>query len=85
MSTSQAFNNTWDCRIHTVGKTAYVPQFPFFMEVSVQICKMVEESIAEANKIDDIFQEKETLVVAGMSLIVKALILYLQQLYYIAT
>lgn len=70
---SQAYNNTFDCRIHTVGKTAYVPQFPFFMEVSVQICKMVEESIAEINKADDIFQEKEN---PGMQFSTKTLILW---------
>lgn len=43
----QAFNNTWDCRVYTSGITSYVPQFPFFMEVSSLICKMIEESMVE--------------------------------------
>ena len=53
---SQAFNNTWDCRIHTAGKPGYVPKFPFFVKVSGHICKMVEQSVAEINESDDILQ-----------------------------
>ena len=57
--TSQAFNNTWDCRIHTAGRSSYVPQFPFFIKVSIQICNIVAEGMAKINK-TDIFQEKES-------------------------
>ena len=65
--TSQAFNNTWDCRIHTAGKSGYVPQFPFFVEVSGHICKMVEQSVAEINNSDDVLQEKAKSDIVGMS------------------
>ena len=61
----QAFNNTWDCRIHTTGRTGYIPQFPYFMEVSANICNMIEQSIAEVNKSDDILQEKANSKAAG--------------------
>ena len=61
---SQAYNNTWDCRVHTAGRTVYIPQFPFFMEVSSRICNMVEQSMAEINKQDDTLQEN--LDVVGM-------------------
>jgi len=64
---SQAFNNTWDCRVHTASRTGYIPQFPFFMEVSAHVCNMVEQSIAEINKTDDILQEKEYLDIVGMT------------------
>ena len=66
-SISQAYNNTWDCRVHTVGRNAYIPQFPFFMEVSSHICNMVEQSIAEINKLDDILQENSH--IAGMTIL----------------
>ena len=62
---SQAYNNTWDCRVHTVGRTGYSPQFPFFMKVSTQICNMIEESMAEINKTVNILQEKESSRVFG--------------------
>ena len=65
----QAFNNTWDCRIHTTGRTGYIPQFPFFMEVSSHICDMVEQSIAEINKSDDILQERGSSEAVGMIVI----------------
>ena len=45
----QAFNNTWDCRVHMTSRTGYVPQFPFFMKVSSQICNIVKRSMAELN------------------------------------
>ena len=67
LMTSQAFNNTWDCRVHTAGKTGYIPQFPFFVEVSAYICNMVEQSVGEINKIDDILQEKAKPDVVGMT------------------
>ena len=60
------FNNTWDCRIHTAGRSGYIPQFPFFMEVSSHICDMVEQSLAEINKSDDIFQERGSTDAVGM-------------------
>ena len=66
---SQAFNNTWDCRIHTAGRTGYVPQFPFFMEVSSHICDMVEQSTAEINKSDDILQEKGSSDTVGKTML----------------
>lgn len=67
LMTSQAFNNTWDCRIHTAGRTGYIPQFPFFVEVSAYICNMVEQSVGEINKSDDILQEKAKPDVVGMT------------------
>ena len=37
------------------------------MEVSGHICKMVEQSVAEINDIDDILQEKAKPEVVGMT------------------
>ena len=65
---SQAFNNTWDCRIHTASRTGYITQFPFFTEVSANICNMLEHSIAEINKSDDILQEKTDSDVVDMTI-----------------
>lgn len=39
-------------------------QFPFFMKVSTEICKMVEESMVKINETVDISQEKESLHIA---------------------
>ena len=66
---SQAFTNPWDCHIHTAGRTGYVPQFPFFMKISSHICDMVEQSIAEINKSDDILQERGSSEAVGMIVI----------------
>ena len=43
-----------------------MPQFPFFIKVSKQICNMVEGSMAEINKGDNILQEKESSLVVGI-------------------
>ena len=43
-------NNTWDCRHFTIGKHNYVPQFPFFKEVSGCLKNMAEQYISEANE-----------------------------------
>ena len=61
----KAFNNTYDCRIHAIGRTGCVPQFPFFVKVSTQICNMIEESMAKVNESIDIFQDTESLHVVG--------------------
>ena len=58
----QAYNNTWDCRVHTTGRTSYIPQFPFFVEVSSHISNMVEQSIAEINKLDNVLQVNSDVV-----------------------
>ena len=63
----QAYNNTWDCRVHTVGRAGYTPQFPFFMKVSSHISNMVEQSVAEINKQDDTLQENSDPV--GMAIL----------------
>lgn len=53
----QAFNNTWDCRVHATSRTGYMPQFPFFMKVSAQICNIVKRSMADINNNFNILQE----------------------------
>ena len=81
----QAFNNTWDCRVHTAGRTSYLPQFPFFLEVSTQICRMVETSMAE------ILQENENSII-GMTYIMDCIAqnvmrfyqVFLQQILFVA-
>lgn len=66
----QDYNNTWDCRVHSIG---YVPQFPFFTEVSAQICNMLEESMAKTNKNVNMLLENEisslTIESCGMKLL----------------
>jgi len=61
---SQAYNNTYDCRVGTSCKASYVPQFPFFVKVSAQIHDMVEENMAEINKTVNILLKEEDLDVA---------------------
>ena len=76
----QAFNSTWDCRVHTTSRTGYVPQFPFFMKISAQICNIVERSMAEINNNFNILQEKGSSLSVGScgktNLIISLLIMY---------
>lgn len=73
ITVSQAFNNTWDCRIHTAGRSGYISQFPFFMEVSSHIGDMVEQSVAEINKSDDILQERGSSDTVGMTTLTQSI------------
>ena len=72
----QAFNNTWDCRVHTTSRNGYMPQFPFFMKVSAQICNIVKRSMAEINKNFNILQEKDSSLSIGSCGKINYLVIY---------
>ena len=61
----QAFNNTWDCRVHTVSKIGYIPQFPFFKEVSTYINYMIEQNVAEVNESTNILENGSASEIKG--------------------
>ena len=43
--------------MHSVSKTGYTSQFPFFKEVSTYITNMIEQNVAEVNENIDILQD----------------------------
>jgi len=43
--------------VHSIGKTGYTSQFPFFKEVSTYITNMIEQNVAEVNENVDFLQD----------------------------